>query len=177
MSESFLAVDENFRPRANSVPALNVTTFLHDKSRLPEITVEDETEKETDDKLSPFPSESMKSFLVSRVRANTCPEAFFRRSNSRPPTPPPGTIRKPIRRRSTSGYTTTGQKEPISFVHHHLTRLNETEGDVNQSEYASFRPGNTKANIRAMSTSYEQQSTSTSTCGAQTLTEEPDDTF
>ena len=139
---NFLTVDDGGRPRANSDPTVGTGVTL--PLLLPEITVEDCGDSELlDVQMGGEQGGLFGLDATPRPRANTCPEDLFRRKpNGRPPTPPPGTFRKD--RRFKSGFSKPVLKESVSFTHHKLSKLTETE-DAEEPHGSSSSPWETSA--------------------------------
>ncbi|KAL8561147.1 hypothetical protein ACOMHN_054519 [Nucella lapillus] len=117
---NLLTVDEGVRPRANSDPTVNTCCLL-----LPEIKVEDCTDADSSHSNPNHSSLPFGDDDPPRRRSNTCPEDLFRKRNGRPPTPPPSTFRKGHKFKS--GFTKPVMKESVSFTHHKLSKLTESE--------------------------------------------------
>ena len=150
----FLTVDEGVRPRANSDPTAGCALPV---VLLPEITVEDCT---LDAELMDIHGAGGPGGLqdqgglfgldaTPRRRAHTCPEDLFRRPRAgvgggRPPTPPPSTFRHNRRKGSGSFRFLSGKsplKESVSFTHHRLTKLAESEDAADESQSPSASSG------------------------------------
>ncbi|XP_076439711.1 uncharacterized protein LOC143279530 [Babylonia areolata] len=126
---NLLTVDEGVRPRANSDPTVTTGGMTMMMMMLPEIKVEDCTDPDLSSNNPNHQPDNLPSgfgAIPPRPRSNTCPEDLFRKPrNGRPPTPPPGTFRKGHRFKS--GFTKPALKESVSFAHHRLSKLAESE--------------------------------------------------